>query len=379
MTTKRGKIAVLVAALGLVGAACTLQRPEANQFGCTFGKGAFDTKALKGRYGPGQDGTWTNDDFKTGAADVRFYFVDSDPNTADLGGRPIVVPARGSSTAGVGVVEVSVEVQARFVHNELFCDWYIDHGKRNEPLNYDAGPDDESGWAAFLNASFNQKLIEAARPIVAPIDYISLFVNAPTESGELIYDALGDALSRNLTRELRADLGDDYFCGPSYVFDGEFDGEFDCPPIEITVKRIVPTDPQFVQKLNDIVANEEQQKVIESDKERALIEIAAQQQTAVRQSESDEKTQVAAAEAREAVQVAQAQADLEVAKEQAEVFAQRLVNEQLQAEADAAFCAQLAEQGTRCDLYLAAEQGVYPRIVIGESSDSTLLLDVGTP
>ena len=103
-------------------------------------------------------------------SDIRFYLIDEDPATADFGGRPIIVPARGSSSEGVGVVQVSVETQVRFVFNERFCEWYIDHGKRSEPLRFDGDPDTPSGWNTFLNASMNQKLIEAARPVVANQD-----------------------------------------------------------------------------------------------------------------------------------------------------------------------------------------------------------------
>src|SRR5690606_22828287 len=94
----------------------------------------------------------------------------------------------------------------------------------------------------FLNASMNQKLIEAARPVVANEDYISLYVNAEIGEGDsagLAYEVLATELSKNLSRELTKDLGGEYFCGPSYQFDGEMDGEVkDCPPLEVTIKRI---------------------------------------------------------------------------------------------------------------------------------------------
>src|SRR5690606_18477491 len=187
----------------------------------------------------------------TGPSDIRFYIIDEDPATADFGGRPIIVPARGSSSEGVGVVQVSVETQVRFVFNERFCEWYIDHGKRSEPLRFDGDPDSPSGWNTFLNASMNQKLIEAARPVVANQDYISLYVNAPIGDDGLAYDVLATRLSENLGRELARDLGGEYFCGPSYQFDGRIDGSLDagCPPIEVTIKRVAPTDSSLIEKL----------------------------------------------------------------------------------------------------------------------------------
>lgn len=48
---------------------------------------------LKNRLAPGESGGFSNDSLKTGPADVRFYFVDTNPDTADFGATPIVVPA----------------------------------------------------------------------------------------------------------------------------------------------------------------------------------------------------------------------------------------------------------------------------------------------
>src|SRR5690606_15081493 len=69
-------IGAVVAVLGVGGIAAAasleLRRTEANEWGCTFGRGPFDGKGLKGEYAPGSDGTWTNDAFVTGPADIRF-------------------------------------------------------------------------------------------------------------------------------------------------------------------------------------------------------------------------------------------------------------------------------------------------------------------
>lgn len=356
---------IIVAALAL--GACSLERPAANQWGCTFGKGPLDSKGLKGQFAPGQDGTWTNDDFVSGPSDVRFYIIDNDPATADFGGRPIVVPARGSTDSNVGVVPVSIETQVRFLFNENFCDWYINHGRRSEPLNFDGGPDEGDGWNQFLNTSMNQKLIEAARPVVVDERYDTLYVNGQLDEGRA-YDVLASELSDNLSRELTKDLGGAYFCGPSYEFDGKIDGELEngCPPMEVTIKSVTPTEPKFIARLETIVANEEQQKVIESDKERQLLETAAQQETQTREQAR-----------REAVEVAKAEADLAIQQAQEAVLAQEQINADIQAEANAAYCLALAEAGVDCALLAAAENGVYPRIILSDSSDAAILVDGG--
>lgn len=345
-------------------AACSFKRTEANEWGCSFGAGPLDSRALKGAYGPGSGKVFTNDKLITGPADIRFYIIDEDPATADFGGRPIIVPARGSSDEGVGVVQVSIETQVRFVFNERFCDWYVDHGRRSEPLNFKGDDGEGSGWNQFLNTSFNQKLIEGSRPVVAGQDYISLFVNAPI-GDELAYDVLAKRLSANLSRELIKDLGGEYFCGPSYVFDGKVDGELEngCPPLEVTIKRIAPTEKSLVTKLEQIVANEEQARVIESDKELQLQQIAAQQ-----------ATQTAEERRRQQVETAKAQADLEIERARQEVLEQEQINADIEAISSTAFCRELAEFGESCALLKAAEHGSYPRILLGDQADNLSVL-----
>jgi hypothetical protein len=377
MKLRNRKLAVVAFALIATSlGACSLQRPAANEWGCSFGKGPWDTKALKETRAPGSDGDWTNDNQVTGPSDIRFYIVDSDPNTADFGGRPIEVPAKGSVETGVGVVTVSVEAQVRLMFNENFCDWYIKHGKRNEPLNYSAKSGEESGWNTFLNSSVNQKLIEGARPIVANQSYVDLYVNAPI-GDELAYDVLAKQLSANLSRELERDLGGSYFCGPSYKFDGEIDGELStgCPPLEVTIKRIVPKDPALIQRLEQIVSNEEQQKLISSNQERQLAEIASEEALAERDQERRQAVETAQAEAEQVIGEANAARDLAIARAEQQVEEQNLTNSQIAAQADAAFCQQLAAQGVDCAWYKAAESGGLPNVILnGEGTGLDVLI-----
>lgn len=360
---------------GCIYAKPSWQKPAANEWGCSFGHGPLDERGLKNTLPPGGNGGLSNDTLKTGPSDVRFYIVDSDPNTADFGGQPIEVPAKGSVDDGVGVVNVRIETQVRFVFNENFCDWYIKHGRRNEPLNYSADAGEQSGWNTFLNASMNQKLIEGARPVVADESYIDLYVNAPID-GQPAFEVLGTELSTNLSRELARDLGGVYFCGPSYQFDGEADGELaSCPPLEVTIKRIVPKDPALIERLEQIVSNEEQQRLIASNQARQLAEINSQEAIQEREQERREAVETATANADRAIGVAQAERDLAITEAEEAVATQELVNAQLAAQADAAFCAQLAAQGVDCAWYRAAENGGLPRVIVGDDEAADLLIE----
>lgn len=403
-----GAVATVVIAMIIAWIATDLQRTSANEWGCSFGKGPLDTKDLKASYGPGERGGYSNDVFVTGPSDVRFYYVDQDPETADFGARPIIVPAKGSATEGVGVVQTSTDVQVRFVINENFCKLYVGNLKRIQEitsLNYNAKTGEESGWAQFLNQSMNQKLIEATRPVLRDVDYITLYTNGKI-GNESAYDVLAKELSKNLTRTLHDDLGLDYFCGPSYVFDGEVDGEFGngCPPLEVTVKSITPTNPDLIKNLEAIVNNEEQQRKIESDTRLAneqrqadadravkaseeaqrqqVAEAAANEAIKVAQAEADEAIQVAQAEANREIQLAQetqrrdveeakASTDLTVARARAEVAQQQAANTAAAEAAKATFCVTLAEAGIRCDLLASAENGgnIIPQINLTGSAD----------
>lgn len=422
MNFNRRKItsAALVGALMLAGAACSKQRTQANEWGCSFGDGPYDTRALKHSYAPGESGPWSNDWMVKGPSDIRFYYIDSDPATADFGARPIVVPARGSSVEGVGVVEVSADVQVRFTINENFCDLYVNNLKRIDDrvdLNYNAKQGEESGWAEFLNLSMNQKLIEATRPVLRDVDYITLYTNGAID-GDAAYDLLARELSVNLTRELRADLGGDFFCGPSYKFDETIDGKLQgtgCPALEVTVKSIRPTNGDLIANLQTIVTNEEQQRKIESDtqlareqtraeQERAIATAQANEQKAIAQAEADKNTQiaqansarevaVAKAETERETKVAQAQAereielaqeqrrkdveeakaatDLAVAQARGPVATQLAANKTADQIAEAAFCVELARVGIRCDLLASAKMGgdIVPNINLSGSAD----------
>ena len=402
---------VLVAGLCLIAVGCARQRTATNEWGCSFGAGPVEqSRNIKNRLAPGDSAGYSNDDLVTHPADVRFFYIDNDPATADFGTRPIVVPAKGSSAEGVGVVPVSVEVQTRFVINENACDLYIDNLKRLDDageMGYNAAQGEESLWGVFLTQTMNQKLIEATRPVLANVDYITLFTNGPIDPSkprELAYDVLADELSENLSRELEADLGGKFFCGPSYQYDGEMDGSAtDCPPLEVTVKSITPQDPKLIENLTAIVANEEQQRRIESDtvlaKEQANAAAdqaenaaAAQQRTQVAQAQADQEIKVAQAEAdravalaneekRRAAEEARAATDLAVAQARAEVAAQEAQNTAATEAARATYCLQLATAGIRCDLLASAEAGqpIIPKIDLSGSADggstATVVLD----
>lgn len=344
----------------------SLNRVSANEWGCLYGGGLFESKGLKETIPPGQTGGFTMaDTLKKVPSDDRFLFIDSDPKTADLGTNPIIVPAKGTSQDSQGIVNVNVEVQVRFVINENACDLYTSKLKRLEPLQFDSS-DGKSvgGWGKFLVISLNQALIKASRPLVAPYNYVQLYSNTKVASDNptLIYDYMEDQYSKAMTDELKLALGKDYFCGPTYRFDGKVDGQFEngCPPIEITVKRISPVDNALITNLETTVKNQEQIKVIQSEQEKKLA-----------QTNADQVTQLADIEKQRQVETAQAAKDQAVAEAQKELFLAQNANAQIKAQAETAFCAKLTELKVDCAAYFQSINWK-PTTIIGSDTGANV-------
>lgn len=385
--TNLKKIIIGALALTLLGVGCSQNKAPSNAWHCQYGGGPIDTQELKKTVAPGERGGWSVfDESRIVPAGVRTYILDEDPSIADVGAKPLVLPAKGRSVElpddvveeaatrlarTDGIAQVSIELQARFVINENACELDNNHLKSRGDLNFDAGQGEESAWASFLNESWNQKMTEAARPVIIEYDWLQLNTNSVIEvDGERaqVFEILSDRISENLTRELRADLGGDYFCGPSYAFDGKVDGEFEdgCPQIEITIKEIKPINDQLIDDYQAIVANIEAQERILSDKDREITQLNA-----------DRDKQLATEENRRIAEIEIARNDREIAQEQAETLTVLLENAQKEAQADAAYCAELAKVGIDCALLQAAERGAYPNIVIGDSganADVSLLV-----
>lgn len=379
---------LLVAAIVFM-AAGSLNRVQSNRWGCLYGGGMFEEKGLKQTIAPGKSGGFTVwDKLVTLPSDDRIYAIDDDPATADFGGKKITVPAKGTNVDNTGIVSVVVPIQARFVINERACALYNDYLKKygDDNLNFDGSdnPADPGGWARFLNLQMNQALIVATRRELAGKSYVELYTDFSQ------YIGFQNAISEALTASLRASLGDDFFCGPSYTFDGDADGQIaagSCPPIEITLKEITPEDPQFLNNLKTIVANQEAQTVIQSNKDKQIAQTKADEETSIAntnaeknkktaQIEADKETQLAATAANRETELSQIAADTDTQKAQKAkelVIAQAILDltkvqsqsDTIKAQAEAQFCIALAAVNVDCADYYRALNWK-PEIITGD-------------
>jgi hypothetical protein len=348
-------VIAVVATVFVLVTGVRLNKVGANEWGCLYGGGLFDSRGLKASIAPGNQRPAMFDRLATLASDDRFYVVDSDPKTADLGGTPIQVPTKPLENNAVGP-RVEVAIQARFKLNENVCDLYTRHLRRQEPLNMNAAQGEESGWANFLNLTFNQVMAEATRDIVRQYDWVALYSNASV-NGQTTWNAIEEAVSKALSEGQLRTLGGTFFNGPSYSFDGDFDGVLQSSPsIEVTVKGVAPINQALVQNQEAIQENAEAQRKISSDQDRELADIARQEAVAVREAARQQEVQVAQQKAEQAIQ-----------RERAATERARQVAEQEAAVSRASYCERLTQLGQRCDLVIAAENRNYPQVVGADS------------
>lgn len=424
-------VLIIVAIVVLAGV--SLNKVASNEWGCLYGGGAFESKGLKQTIEPGTSGGATLfDELVTVPSGDRIYAIDNDPTTADFGGQPVVVPAKGTNAENNGIVNVVVPVQARFAINENACGLYNSYLKGRGPLDWNGdrmkeveGQEvrDPGAWPAFLNIQMNQVLITSLRSQLAGKSYVQLYTDFSS------YPTIQQNVSKALGEALKSSLGGEFFCGPSYVFDGNADGVVEnCPPIEIVIKEIKPQDPKFLTNLETIVANQEALVVIESEKEKSIQEAKAEKEKALANTEAEKEKSLAATEAdkekalattaaetekqlaqtaadtekalaateaakeRELAQTEanlatqqakvetdrqvaldKAKADLEIAVQFAAVVEQQTANSLVQKEVEAAFCVNLAEVGVNCVDYFKW-QNYSPSVVLSPDGLPTPLV-----
>lgn len=397
-----GVVATLLVGFLLIAQPLSQNKAEATRWKCVYGGGLADTPGLKMTVPPGTRGGFTVfDTARTIPSDVRDYIIDADAAAADPGATPIILPVQARDIrvgdeliSSDGVTYIELELQAKFVFNENACVWDSKYGRGMSDLTFDAAQGTPSGWTAWLKNNMYKRIQEAARPVVKDFDWLQLSTNQEVTYGDQQPDEVFDVLAREiaitLTSELEASLGANFFCGPSYGFDGKVDKELEsCPTIEISITQLTPQNKTLLENYEAIVANAEAQLKIESDKDRAVAQANAtsEQQQAeakatskaqITQAEEQQRAQLAQERQRQEVGVAAAAADLAIKQQEAAVARQESDNAAIAAVGKSAYCRELASVGQSCVLQDAAAKGtpVVPQIVTG---DAGTLLQIPTP
>lgn len=227
----------------------------------------------------------------------RFFMASKDGNVRD----PLAPDFyKGHAKGGVAI---DVQGQIRFRFNiAKACDWYAKHGRRNlgdrSDLGFNVrGPQQaDTGWARFLAENFGVTMQSVVSAESNSYDWQKLVYNFPENAdtnGDLPKDAkakgtpeqiaYGVALGKVFTNYLKANLGDDYFCGVDADLTGPGDNSA-CPPMYFEVTDISTEDPSLMksreqtQALAQQLQNEQQQASIQQQHAASLIYSAKQKQ-----------------------------------------------------------------------------------------------------
>lgn len=268
----------------------------------------------------------------------RFFMASTDGNVRD----PLAPEFyKGHARGGVAI---DVQGQIRFRFNAAkACDWYAKHGRRNLGDRSDLGfnvrgaAQADTGWARFLAENFGVTMQSVVSAESNSYDWQKLVYNFPENAdtngnlpksaktkGTPEQIAYGVALGKVFTQYLKANLGDNYFCGVDTDLTGQGD-DATCPPMYFEVTDISTEDPSLMksreqtQALAQQLANEQQQATIQQQHASSLINSAKQKE-----------------------QLLEAQA----------------ANAEMQAEIDNAKCIALAKVGDSCD-------GTRPAPIVG--------------
>lgn len=215
----------------------------------------------------------------------RFYLASRDRTVADPGAPSYYIGY------AKGQVPVRVEGQIRFRFNGLKpCEWYAQHGRRNEPLEFNARGDATTGWARWLNENFGQTMGQVTKVSSGNYTWQQLVYgtdasvnNTPEEPIDILY---GKQLGRVFTQRITANLGSDYFCGTD---PGIVDGQTGCIDMYFEVSRVVTDDPELMtehqktERLRQQLASANEEAEIRERTQSSLLKSERRRQTLLRE------------------------------------------------------------------------------------------------
>lgn len=233
-------------------------------------------------------------------ASNRFWYVGHDRGVADPG-----TPNWYNGNAAGGV-PVTIEGQIGFRFNlELACDWFSRHGRRNAnedgDLGFNVRGDADQGWFRFLNQYFTATMQEVISEEMSTYKWPDLHYNYPdnaddagqlpegTEPGTPTRQILGDDLGEAFTERLRANLGDDYFCG----IEDTPTAEDPCPPMHF---QVVYAGPNRGEEVSSLVTARQQVEETRTRLESEALETQLQEQEQANQLAAEAQRQALLAE-----------------------------------------------------------------------------------
>ena len=219
-------IAVGLAAVFLIAAlfAWPFAKVPRDKIGLSYGGGFIEGANFQGLHQPGSAlffNGW-GDALYQYPVTQRNYIISKKPGEGDVGETDFIAAPSADR------IETQFEVAVYFKLN-------VDNIKEfheNIGLKYHAWTDD--GWLDMLHTSFRQQIEFALQREARKYDVADIYADKLTL--ETIQTEVGTALKENVERI----LGDEYFCGPTFVANSG-----SCPDFEFVIKRV--TIPESVK------------------------------------------------------------------------------------------------------------------------------------
>ena len=215
---------VLATAFVSLGA---LKKTPADRIAISYGGGPVEGNQFQRIVAPGSSLTFNGllDAWYEYPVTQRNYIISMRPEEGDIAGADTVVASTDDK------ITVQWELAVYFKLNTALLRQFHD----NIGLKYQAWTED--GWERMLNDSFRQQ-IESALQIES-----RRFTAEDLLGDEDAVNAVQAGVARTLQERVSSVLGQDYFCGPTFL-DVADDGVVPCPEFTVTLKK--PTLPQAV-------------------------------------------------------------------------------------------------------------------------------------
>lgn len=236
-----------------IGALAGLKKTPRDEIGISYGGGPFEGQHFQGIVRPGH-GLFENgmyDKLYLYPVTQRNYIISKNPTEGDRHEIDFV-PAPSADR-----IEVDFEVATYF---KLNVD-KLQEFHENIGLKYAAWTED--GWLQMLNDSFRQQIENAIQEEARRYPVTQIYSDPNTLA--TIQREVGAVLKERVTDV----LGDEYFCGPTYV-----PGVGQCPDFSFVIKRVsIPAN--VVQSYQSIKVSENQIQVRQNEVKQAQLQADA--------------------------------------------------------------------------------------------------------
>lgn len=285
----------------------------------------------------------------------RFWNI-SETDSRDAAA-PSIITARDASYKET---KTAIEVGFRF-NASLACKWFDQHGRRDtngtNDMLFNVKGDPNTPWQQWLNRVFTSMMERVNQDLVRQRSWEYLEFNFPVNADKNGVVPEGQEPAPQTLRQmevdfglamsarLKADLGEDYFCGINYDVGGK------CTPLLVKISSVKLIDQQPVEDRKALIAQAEANAIAVEQAE--LTRTGTQAAVDARKAQAEKDRQINAINA---------QAEIDKANEAKRVKDAQRASDEAAAAQEVAACLQLAQAGLAVDcpelLNVLADKGL---------------------